>query len=162
MSIDRQGQFFFSTSSLAAYSSIPSLAGTQQQQHLHLHQQECGSAEAAPTARTHRVQKPMVHVSPNISCDYVTCSASQFFNLRHPRDFTSPTSRRETFFCYEHYVHTRCVTGKLTYTAAAVLKSNGSRISCQIFYTVNRSLTFFLVIRSRNYKLYDTPRGSTS
>ena len=40
---------FSPTSSLALYSSTPSLAGTQQEQHLHL-QQQCRSAAAAPTA----------------------------------------------------------------------------------------------------------------
>ena len=38
---------------------------------------------------------PCSHVSSNLSCDYVTC-VSLFFNLRHSRDFTSPTSRRGT------------------------------------------------------------------
>ena len=46
---------FCSTLSLALFNSAPSLAGTQQQ-HLHLHQRECGSAAAAPTAGMHRVQ----------------------------------------------------------------------------------------------------------
>ena len=88
---------FCSTPSLALLSSTPSLAGTQQQQHLHLHQRECGSAAAAPTARMRRVQQPMLHVSSNIYCDHVTC-VSLFFNLRNPRDFTSPTSRRRTLY----------------------------------------------------------------
>ena len=83
----------------ASFCSTPSLAGTQQQQqqHLHLHQQECESAAAAPTARMRRLQQPMLDVSSNISCDHVTC-VSLFFNLCHPRDFTSPASRRETLY----------------------------------------------------------------
>ena len=68
------------------------LAETQQQ-HLYFYQQECGFA-AAPTARMRR-SSPCSHVSSNLSCDYVTC-VSLFFNLRHSRDFTSPTSRRGT------------------------------------------------------------------
>ena len=45
--------------------------------------------------RMRHVQQPMLHVSSDISCDYVTC-LSFFFNSRHPQDFTSPTSRRGT------------------------------------------------------------------
>ena len=71
----------------ASFCSTPSLAGTQeQQQHLHLHQQECGSAEAPPTARMRRVHQPMLHASSNTSCDYVTF-VSLFPNLCHPPDF---------------------------------------------------------------------------
>ena len=54
--------------------STPSLPGTQQQlqqQHLRLHQQECGSAAAAPTARMRRMQQPMLHVSSCISRESV-------------------------------------------------------------------------------------------
>ena len=71
--IGRQGQLFPPTPSLAIFSSTPSLAGTQQQQqHLRLHQQECGSAAAAAaTARMRRVQQPTLHVSSSISCEYV-------------------------------------------------------------------------------------------
>ena len=86
---------FCSTPSLALFSSTPSLSGTQQQQHLRLHQQERGSAAAAPTARIRRVQQPILHVFSNRRCDYVTC-VSLFFNLREPRDFTSPTFRSGT------------------------------------------------------------------
>ena len=66
-----------------------------QQQHPHLQQQERGSAAAAPTARIRRVQQPILHVFSNRRCDYVTC-VSLFFNLREPRDFTSPTFRSGT------------------------------------------------------------------
>ena len=38
---------------------------------LRLHQQECGSAAAAPTARMRLVQPPMLHISSSISRDYV-------------------------------------------------------------------------------------------
>ena len=57
----------------ASFCSTPSLAGRQQQQQLHLHQQECGTAAAGPTARIRRVQQPMLHVSSNRSCDYFAC-----------------------------------------------------------------------------------------
>ena len=36
----------------------------------------------------------MLHVSSNIGCDYCVTCVSLFINLRHPRDFTSHTSRR--------------------------------------------------------------------
>ena len=42
------------------------------------------------------MQQPMLHVSSNISYDYVTCVSLS--SLRRPRDFTSPTSRRGTLY----------------------------------------------------------------
>ena len=45
----------------------------------------------------------MLHVSANISSGCVTCVS--LFNFRHPRDATSPTSRRGTLFYYSTYVH---------------------------------------------------------
>ena len=47
----------------------------------------------------------MLHVSSDISCDYDT-RLFLFFNLRHPRDFTSPTSRRGTFYVRMYDMHT--------------------------------------------------------
>ena len=87
---------FSSTPSLALFSSTPSLAGTQRQQ-VHLHQQECGSSAAAPTARMCRVQlwvacsSPCSYVSSDISCD---CLRVPFFQLESLPGFTSPTFRR--------------------------------------------------------------------
>ena len=83
---------FCSTPSLGLFRPTPSLAGTQQQQqqqqqqYQHLHQQEYGSAAAAPTARMRRVQQPMLQVSSNISCDYVTC-LSPFSQRASPPGF---------------------------------------------------------------------------
>ena len=84
----------------ASFCSTPSLAGRQQQQQLHLHQQECGTAAAGPTARIRRVQQPMLHVSSNISCDSCCVTCVSLLKLRHPRDFTSHTSRRGTLCIY--------------------------------------------------------------
>ena len=77
--VTRRGQFFPLTPRLALFRSTPNLPGTQQQlqqQHLRLHQQECGSAAAAPTASKRRVQRrvqqAMLRVSSSLSRDYVT------------------------------------------------------------------------------------------
>ena len=42
------------------------------------------------------IQQPMLHVSSHISCGCCVTYVSLFINLRHPRDFTSHTSRRVT------------------------------------------------------------------
>ena len=60
-STDRHDQFFLNYK--RCFSSTPSLDGTQhKQQHLYLHQHECGSAAAPPTARMRRVQQSVLHV----------------------------------------------------------------------------------------------------
>ena len=63
--------------------SAPSLSGTQQQQqrHLPLHQQECGSTATAPAPTAAR----MLHVSSNISC--VTVLPTCPFQLASPPGF---------------------------------------------------------------------------
>ena len=80
--------FFLVTPRLALFRSTPSLAGTQQQlkhQHLRLHQQECGSAAAAPTARMRRVQQPILHVSSSISRDCCICLFCAVIRVRVSR-----------------------------------------------------------------------------
>ena len=54
-----------------------------------------GSAVTPPTARMrHMCSCPCSIFPPTISCDCYLHVMSLFFNLRHPRDFASPTSRR--------------------------------------------------------------------
>ena len=57
---------------LCVYGSLLRMFGHDVRKHLCLHQQECGSAAAAPTARMRRVQQPMLHVSSSISRDCAT------------------------------------------------------------------------------------------
>ena len=70
--MDRHDQLLLN--SKLCFSSTPSLAGTQLQQHLHFHQQalRVRIRSSANCYNASRVQLPMLHVSSNISCDYVT------------------------------------------------------------------------------------------
>ena len=85
-SIDRQGQLLLNSTPCLILSTSSLAWIPQQQQHLNLHQQERGSAAAAPAARMRRVQQAMLHVPSNISCDYVSC-VSFFFQLASPPGF---------------------------------------------------------------------------
>ena len=87
-SIDKQRQFLLnskpccdSSSSISTSTSKKSVDLQQQHQQL-----ECVACS-----------RPCPKFPPNISCDYVTC-VSFFFDFRHPRDFTVPTSRRPTLY----------------------------------------------------------------